>query len=304
MRVFLYRRGMTHAPHLYIGPTRIGDATLASSILRHIHETMPDARVTIVSSRLSAPLYEAYPNLEQIITVDKKTYSRHWLDIWNATRRTRWDTLWDMRGSAMPYLLRARRRRLFKGSNEPVPKIVQYEQQMKTGPLPYPMFWTHESHRALAQALLPDGDKFVILAPIANWPTKEWPLQHFTAAAKQLIAGRGIRPVIICAGHERQKVLPLLEAVSHHRPVDLTQGELPLLSVYACMQRAHGFIGNDSGLMHMAAASGMLTLGLFGPTEPTIYRPCGPRGEFLRAPEGDLAKLTPDVVVQKLTSLM
>jgi ADP-heptose:LPS heptosyltransferase len=294
---------MAHAPHLFIGPTRIGDAVLASSVLRHIADNEPHAKVTIVTSPLSAPLFEAYPNLERIIAITKKTYSRHWLDVWRATSATRWDTLWDMRGSAMPYVLRAKHRRLFRGSTLAEPKVKQYERQLKTGPLPYPILWTNEVHRSQAEQRMPTGEKYLVLAPIANWAPKEWKLENFRTAARTILA-KGYRPVIVCAAHERAKAQPLIEALASYNPVDLTDGVLPLLGVYACMERAHGFIGNDSGLMHMAAAAGIPTLGVFGPTPAEIYQPWGERAAFIRAPENDLAQLSPQAVVEKFNSLV
>ncbi len=45
------------------------------------------------------------------------------------------------------------------------------------------------------------------------------------------------------------------------------------------------FIGNDSGLMHLAAASGVPTLGLFGPTRDWHYRPWGPHTAVVRTRE-------------------
>ena len=45
--------------------------------------------------------------------------------------------------------------------------------------------------------------------------------------------------------------------------------------VVAVLNQAQLFIGNDSGLMHMAAASGAPTIGLFGPTDAAVYQPAG-----------------------------
>ena len=50
------------------------------------------------------------------------------------------------------------------------------------------------------------------------------------------------------------------------------------------MQQAGLFIGNDSGLMHMAAAAGAPTIGLFGPTNAATYGPSGPRAVAVIAP--------------------
>lgn len=296
---------MTPRSILFIAPTRIGDAVLSTAVLSHILKTQPEARVTIVTSPLAAPLFEGYPQLERIIRITKRTYNRHWLDAWRATARTRWDEVWDIRNSILSHIVRAGKRYYYK-PQAPAPKVSQYATAFGLEKLPYPTLWPRAADTQIAEAKLPAGTKYLVLAPIANWAPKEWPLEHFTTLAKTLLDGacKNWRPVIICAAHERAKALPLLEALSDFHPIDLTNGDSALLTIYACMQRAHGFIGNDSGLMHMAAAAEIPTLGLFGPTPSLVYQPWGKHATFLRAPEDDLKLLTANTVAEKFTPLL
>ena len=286
---------------LFIAPTRIGDAVLAASMLRYLTDNAPDAEVTIITSPLAADLYEGLPQLKRIVRITKRTYNRHWLDVWHQTIGTRWDEIWDMRGSIVTFLLRAKKRRLYT-KQAPAPKVKQYEQAFGIAHLPYPTLWPRPQDTAAAETLMPSGERYLILAPIANWGPKEWPLANFIALAQAMLEGRAkdFRPVVICAGHEREKALPLLDALATYRPIDLTTGDAPLLTVFACMQRAHGFVGNDSGLMHMAAAASIPTLGLFGPTPHDIYQPWGAKAGYITAPNGDLAQLSVAAVTAAL----
>jgi heptosyltransferase III len=59
----------------------------------------------------------------------------------------------------------------------------------------------------------------------------------------------------------------------------------PLLTAAACLQRCALYIGNDGGQMHLSAAAGVPTLGLFGPTPAHHYRPWGERSDYVQAPE-------------------
>jgi heptosyltransferase III len=78
------------------------------------------------------------------------------------------------------------------------------------------------------------------------------------------------------------------------RVTDLT-GKLGILESAACLERASVFVGNDSGLMHLAAAAGTPALGLFGPTDERLYGPWGAKARAIRAGgpahERDRAKL-------------
>jgi ADP-heptose:LPS heptosyltransferase len=82
----------------------------------------------------------------------------------------------------------------------------------------------------------------------------------------------------------RRQANPLLRAIPRERRIDLV-GRIDLLTAAACLARARLFVGNDSGLMHMAAAMGTPTLGLFGPSKTALYAPWGPHAAFVRTPE-------------------
>ena len=77
------------------------------------------------------------------------------------------------------------------------------------------------------------------------------------------------------------QALPLLAAIPAHRLIDLV-GRVDLLTAAAALRRCALFIGNDTGLMHMAAAAGTPTLGLFGPSPIEKYAPWGSRTAVVR----------------------
>ena len=63
----------------------------------------------------------------------------------------------------------------------------------------------------------------------------------------------------------------------------------------AALERASLFVGNDSGPMHLAAAAGAPTLGLFGPSRDEVYAPWGDAAAVVRTPEScDALRARPD----------
>jgi ADP-heptose:LPS heptosyltransferase len=70
--------------------------------------------------------------------------------------------------------------------------------------------------------------------------------------------------------------------------------------VAAILQQARAFLGNDSGLSHLAGLLGVPTLALFGPTDPVHWSPLGPRVRVLRSEP--LAALPPEGVLSELVS--
>jgi ADP-heptose:LPS heptosyltransferase len=128
----------------------------------------------------------------------------------------------------------------------------------------------------------------IALGPAANWQGKQWPADAFASLAATLTAPDGLfagaRVAVLAAAGERDQAAPLLAALPAERVIDLV-GRVDLLTAAACLGRTGFFIGNDSGLMHLAAAVGTPTLGLFGPSRDERYRPWGQRAAVVRTPE-------------------
>ena len=110
-----------------------------------------------------------------------------------------------------------------------------------------------------------------------------WSAQRFLETANRITAMEdntsdaflpGARIAVFGAAGERGIAQPVLDAIPGERLIDLV-GQIDLPTVTACMRRCAIYIGNDSGLMHMAAASGLPALGLFGPSRPKRYAPWG-----------------------------
>ena len=119
---------------------------------------------------------------------------------------------------------------------------------------------------------------------------KNWPADRFAALSTRL-ATSGHRVVWIRGPAEAP---PPTSAVAF---TELTGLALPALA--ATLARALLFIGNDSGVSHLAAAVGASTLALFGPTDPAIWSPDGPRVQTIRAVERRMAHLSVGDVVAR-----
>jgi hypothetical protein len=125
------------------------------------------------------------------------------------------------------------------------------------------------------------------IAPAANWAGKAWPAERFAVVAAQLLAPDGPLPngrlLMLGAAGDRPTAEAVRRGIARGRLID-TVGRIDLLTAYACLKRVRLFIGNDSGLMHLAAAAGAPTLGLFGPSDDRLYAPWGDRARTLRGP--------------------
>jgi heptosyltransferase III len=263
---------------LFITATRIGDAVLSTGILHHLIERHSGARVVVAAGPVAAPLFEAVPGLDRLITVSKRPLAAHWLGLYGAVAGRRWDIVVDLRGSALAWLLRARQRHITAKGDGSEHRVRQLARLFDLDPPPSPHLWLSPAHERLAENLVPTGSPVLAIGPAANWRGKEWRAERFAELAARLTGGDGLLPgarvAVLAAAHERKQAEPLFAALPERRVIDLI-GRTDLLTGAAVLRRASLFIGNDTGLMHIAAASGVPALGLFGPTPVEQYAPWG-----------------------------
>ncbi len=261
---------------LFVTSNRVGDAVLSTGLLDHLIRRHPQARITVACGPAAEGVFARMPNLERLLLLEKRPYGRHWWGLWAATVGTPWDFVIDIRASAISYVVLTRRRAVMRKRGGH--KVEQLAAMLGVAPPALPVAWTAPQDRARAAVLLAAGPPVIALAPTANWTGKVWPAERFVALYRALAAGplAGARAAVFAGpgAQERGLAAPVLAALP--QAVDLC-GALTLPVAAACLARCALFVGNDSGLMHLAAAAGAPTLGLFGPTAAAEYSPAGRR---------------------------
>jgi len=149
-------------------------------------------------------------------------------------------------------------------------------------------------HERLAERGL--SEKVVALHPGSGSPKKNWPLDRYLELAKWLEAHSN-KPLLILGEadkaiaedlQERRNELPVLSGLS-------------LVDVGSVLAHCRAYIGNDSGITHLAAALGIPTIAIFGSDDSVLH--WGPRGENVRlitAPEGNLEQLSVQQITKKI----
>jgi heptosyltransferase-3 len=274
---------------LFITATRVGDAVLSTGLLSYLVQRYPDARITIAAGAAAAPLFEPVPGLDRLLVIEKSPLGLHWLKLWRQCAGRRWDLVLDLRRSAIGWLLLARKRRVAPKADGPHHRVELLARtlDLQDAP-PAPHIWVDREHEKRAEAIIPASAPILALSPAANWRGKQWPAERFAELTGRLTASDGILPdaqvAVFAAANEREGIQPLLSAIPPNRLID-TVGKIDLPTIAACLKRCSLFIGNDSGLMHLAAACDIPTLGLFGPSRETHYAPWGPRCAWVRTKE-------------------
>ena len=275
---------------------------MSSGLLRHLVESHPDARFTIACGPLAAPLFAHVPRLARLIVVRKQPLDWHWYRLWAELRSTVWDIAVDLRRSVVTYLIPVRKRYVVGPIAPGVHHVAHLTQLLSLPKAAAPFLYVADAHRTAAKNLIPDGAPVLALAPIAATAAKTWPAEKFAELVRRLTAPGGLcagwRVALVGGPDDSAQVQPIRQAA----PQAITIFDEPdLLTVQSALARCRAFVGNDSGLAHLAASAGTPALALFGPTDPARYGPWG--GKSLKAADGKIGSLTVDQVVGAFAEL-
>jgi heptosyltransferase-2 len=154
---------------------------------------------------------------------------------------------------------------------------------------PVSRVYPSEADRAAARQFLATAGRepLVALHPGSGSEKKNWPIEKFAAIARWLVDELAAQ-LLIVEGEADEQVVPRLLAELRARPVIRARGlTLPVLA--AVLEQCVVFVGNDSGITHLAAAVQARTLALFGPASLPLWEPVGERVQVIRFGEGDTA---------------
>lgn len=274
---------------LFITSTRIGDAILSNGILNDCLIKHPNAAVTIVCGPLVKSLYEGVPQAVEIIALKKQTYNRHWIKLWKHVVGTKWDMVIDLRNSIVSRLIWTRHKYIFgRHIDQNLHKSLQNAQVMKLLQAPDTKMWFSKAQEDFALKTIPPGAPVLGVGPTANWIGKTWPIENFIELVRRVTQSGDVfhnwRVAVFAAPGEEHDAKALLAQIQPHLAIDVIARGNPGEAA-ATLARCDFYIGNDSGLMHAAAAAGIPTLGLFGASYPEIYAPYGRQAHYIRTPE-------------------
>ena len=126
--------------------------------------------------------------------------------------------------------------------------------------------------KLLKEIGLVSGKKPVVIQPGSGGKSKCWHLDNFLAVAKELDS-EGIDVIFLLGPAELDRFSDA--TIKNISSVARCLTNLSLAQVLEILSCANGFIGNDSGITHLAAALGVRTLAVFGPTNSVVYKPIG-----------------------------
>jgi heptosyltransferase-3 len=144
----------------------------------------------------------------------------------------------------------------------------------------------------LRQCGIGPEDSICLIGPGSGSDGKCWALDHFLAIT-ELVISQHLKPVFLLGPAEIQRLSPQdMQTIKNAAPL---LSDLSLEHVLAVLSCADCFLGNDSGISHLAGAMGKKTITIFGPTNPVQYRPLGPNAYVLQTAGTDFTNPCPDM---------
>jgi heptosyltransferase-2 len=293
--------------------------------------------VTLLAKPRSAAdqLFAAEPAVRDVLWVDRNPADRHgrhdggggWRRLISAVRARRFTTVYLLHHSrSLAFLMLAagiavRRgygygmQRWFLNQGPFLPAAV-----LARHPFEQASLWLDAAGIALADteprlAVLPAArdavqerfgavsERLVVLGVASSEPYKQWGAARFAALARQLQAEGWGRPVLVGGAAEAALIAAIrAECRAAADDVDVATG-WPLPELAALFERARFYVGNDTGVMNLAAAVGTRTYGLFGATPALLHSnrivPVMPAGGPDKA--GGMARITPEAVLAAIS---
>jgi predicted lipopolysaccharide heptosyltransferase III len=278
----------------------IGDTVLATPSLHALRRFLPGARLDVLLEDWVAPLLEGSGEVDRVLTVERGSKSSR-LRAARLIRAEKYDVVYNLHGGSTAALLTratgARHRvgyaayRYAALHNHAAPpssalwgseKTHSAEQQLAllgwTG-VPVTdrpasrLAVTAEARarvsRRLREAGLDGGRDFALVHPAAAFDTKTWAAENYARVVEHLDA-RGLSPVAV-AGPGEGRVIEELRACARTSVASFTDLSLPELTALA--SRARLFVGNDSGVAHLAAAVSVPQVVVFGSSNVAHWSP-------------------------------
>lgn len=293
---------------LVITLSNIGDAVMTTPVIVALRQQYPNASIDIVTDARASELFEHMPGKGTVFLKDKQAGWRGTARLVKRLRRQRYDLVVDLRTDGLTLLLRARTRLTRRGCRTRDHHAVQRHFAVIAAyeglrDIPATTLWLAQSEHNFATSRLSElpGPHWLAIGPGARWAPKRWPFEAYRTLCERL-QSRFDAVVLLGSTDDAPACRELATALT--LPCLNLAGQTSLLQAAAVLQRMALFIGNDSGLGHIAAARDTPTLTLFGPGDPARYHPWNTQARWLQSDSGDIADVTVDAVVTEANFIL
>jgi heptosyltransferase-2 len=306
-------------PTLVVGPNWVGDMILAHSLIAYIKSKRASDPLHVLAPAWSLHVAQRMAEVDQVIELPFGHGELHLKRRWQFARQLKYSKYHrsfvlpnSWKSALIPWMAGIPRRIGWRGEHryklltdhrllhpERFPRMVDRylalafpaNLALSANQLPeapeFPVLTVDEARQTqLLSEWSLDRSRLIALCPGAEFgAAKQWPLERYALLAERL-AGQGHQVVLMGSDNDRQDTEAIVEAVAsqHHEAVINLAGQTTLLDAIDLIGAAQGVVTNDSGLMHVAAATGRPLVALFGPSSPSHTPPLSDNASIVTHP--------------------
>ena len=273
--------------------TSLGDIVLLTPLIRALRKGFPNARIDMVISEHCAEIMKFNPRIDNLHIINTKQGTVKVIKQWMELKKSMptYDLVIDVHDSLRSKFMRiglgkeitvydsarSLKRNLVKNKMRiPIDSIIPVPLRYFSAVKQYPQikpdehgleFWleTDKEHQNYPINRISEP-KQILIAPGAKHATKRWPIDKFVRLI-QLLKEWHQAPIVLIGGPDDTSLCDEIQQTVGF-PIENIAGTLNLHEIASLMDSAYCIIGNDSGLMHVAAARHIPVLTIFGSTVP------------------------------------
>ena len=289
---------------LVIKLDHLGDVLLATPVFSNLRYAYPSAEIHVLAGEWGEVGLRNHPDVDKIFLYNAGFFRRlgepkshcNAITVLSLMRQQEYDLVIDLRGdwfTALFALMKPTPYRLDYAWLQVANKLGlaqftglhQLERNLdllRTAGIPIscelPAFHTDAADRKWVDNFIHESEilsnrPLIIIHPGSPIPLKRWRTERFAAVADWLIEQKKAQ-ILFVGTRDEVSITSTVQKQMHGKSINLA-GETTVSQLAELLKRCHLFLGNDSGPMHIAAAVGAHTIGLYGPGNPARFGPIG-----------------------------
>ena len=289
---------------LFITLSNIGDVILTIPTLESLYKKYPNAIFDIVGDKRSKIIFKYCPYINKFFEKDKDLGWYGVILLIKSLRQESYDLAVDLRSDALLYFIKSKKK-LFKLSNKSskgMHSVEKHHLSLKRiieGPPPETNIWLSNYESELTKQIFRKypNTRILSLGLGANFNGKIWKVSNFIELAKLL---KDYFEIIVLVGDQKDAVLSRQFILEYKGIILDCCGHYNLLETTAIIKKSDFYVGNDSGLGHLASAVKTKSFTVFGVGQPNRYKPWGRNAFWIQDKDYEINNIDPKLVAKNI----
>ena len=293
---------------LFITLSNLGDVILTTPALEAINIKYPNALIDIVGDKKSIDVFKYCPYVENLFIKNKDDGFTGLITLLKKLRLTDYDLAIDLRSDALLYFIKSKIK-VHKLPNKKSMNLHSAEKHyyclggLVSNKLPDTKIWISSKEISIAKEKIGNikRSKILSIGLGSRFKPKNWPVTSYADLSNKLLK---YFDVVILVGNKDDSKYADKFIENYHGKVINCMGKYDIIETAALIKHSDLFIGNDSGLGHVASSVGVKTFTLFGNGEPYRYKPWGKNSEWHQDKNFEITKIKVEVIMNKIIPLL